>query len=599
MAEKNLSINVRVNTETGQLEVLGAKLKGAAEEGEKSGKSFLGMSSATKELFGALGNVASVAGIIAFFKEAFNQAKQDEDALRRLQFAVEANGKSWATAQPQIEAWAERLQATTRFSDTDALEALGKLSKATKNTAEAQHATEVAMGLVVQAGMPMNEALDLMQGLMLGNERAISQARRELGNFTGGATNAQGILDNLSKSFGESARQEEGAAKASAQFKNAWDDFAKLVGQSLMPAFTGILNFLTMCMNQTEKVGTVVSAVILAIVDSLQNMGKLMVDVMTGNFKALIQHTKEAGASMANIWDATADQFKEIEAKKTKVIEAEAAKKPKIHAQASAQDLKAEAELANKILAIKLELTKKMDAIGIETYEKKLKMLEAEYEVERQKIIKEVEDKKKQVEILQQLDAWKAKQGAELARLEAVTKRDMLFDTVDTALQGLSIVNSMSEKDSQGQVNRAMLILALEKAIAIARILSSPTMAIPGVGQALGAAQIALIVAQFAAQTMAIKSAASQHKAIAPTTAITTTSLTEISPGNFLNQTTGDIGGFGDSAGNQTAGGTIIIGKPSASSAGGGTGQTINVNIPVINIRIDLETLEVADRRRL
>src|SRR5436190_2192 len=536
MAEKNLSINVRVNTETGQLEVLGAKLKGAAEEGEKSGKSFLGMSSATKELFGALGNVASVAGIIAFFKEAFNQAKQDEDALRRLQFAVEANGKSWATAQPQIEAWAERLQATTRFSDTDALEALGKLSKATKNTAEAQHATEVAMGLVVQAGMPMNEALDLMQGLMLGNERAISQARRELGNFTGGATNAQGILDNLSKSFGESARQEEGAAKASAQFKNAWDDFAKLVGQSLMPAFTGILNFLTMCMNQTEKVGTVVSAVILAIVDSLQNMGKLMVDVMTGNFKALIQHTKEAGASMANIWDATADQFKEIE---------------------------------------------------------------AEYEVERQKIIKEVEDKKKQVEILQQLDAWKAKQGAELARLEAVTKRDMLFDTVDTALQGLSIVNSMSEKDSQGQVNRAMLILALEKAIAIARILSSPTMAIPGVGQALGAAQIALIVAQFAAQTMAIKSAASQHKAIAPTTAITTTSLTEISPGNFLNQTTGDIGGFGDSAGNQTAGGTIIIGKPSASSAGGGTGQTINVNIPVINIRIDLETLEVADRRRL
>src|SRR6185295_20105486 len=110
-----LGLSIKVNTETGALEVLGSKLKDVAAKAKESEGSFSGLTGAGKELMGALGLVATGAGIIQFFKNAVTEANADAEAIRRLSFALTANSVDWATNKDKVLLWSEGMQETTRF----------------------------------------------------------------------------------------------------------------------------------------------------------------------------------------------------------------------------------------------------------------------------------------------------------------------------------------------------------------------------------------------------------------------------------------------------------------------------------------------------
>src|SRR4026208_1483007 len=96
MAEKNLSLNIRVNTETGQLEVLGAQLKKAGAAGGEAEASFKGLGGESKSLLASFLPFASAGAIVAFFAAAVKGASEEAEALKRVGFALTASGQDWA-----------------------------------------------------------------------------------------------------------------------------------------------------------------------------------------------------------------------------------------------------------------------------------------------------------------------------------------------------------------------------------------------------------------------------------------------------------------------------------------------------------------------
>jgi hypothetical protein len=92
MADQILQLTVKVNSDTGQLDVVSQKMKGLSVESEKAGKGLSSAGEGFKSLGKALGGLATAAAIGAFFKSAVQGAEEENQAMRRLKFAVEAVG---------------------------------------------------------------------------------------------------------------------------------------------------------------------------------------------------------------------------------------------------------------------------------------------------------------------------------------------------------------------------------------------------------------------------------------------------------------------------------------------------------------------------
>jgi hypothetical protein len=596
MSEQNLSLSIKVNTETGALEVLGTKLKDVAAQAKGADRYLSGLGSTSKELLSAFGLVATGAGILQFFKNAVTEANADAEALRRLSFALSANGVDWAKSKDGVMAWSEGMQETTRFSNTQALEALGKLSKATKDVGQAQEAVKVAMGLSVASGMDLNQALDLMQGLMMGNQRAVMMAHRELGTFVGNAKTAQEMVDALSAKVGGAAQSEESFSKSSAQLTNAWDDFSKQVGNAFIPALTSIVNALTFIMARVEDLGTIIAAFAVSTAAIFQGLGLAIKDAMTGHFREAANDIRMMNGQIVSIAEGTKDQIIGLENKKTAAIQAAAAKHIQIKTQESIQDMTKAKEQAAKIIEIDAELHKKIDALGVQTLKKKMDALDFEVAAKAAAINKEIEDSKQKTILLVELDRYKATAAVQLSRDEAKMKRDVGFQVAENALEALAIVNNMGEKDSQAQVNRAIMIMALEKAIAIARIWSAPSTGNIYADIALKASQTALATAQFAQQSQAITQAAKTARTQGGETAAQFSQI-QIPGGDFVQ--TGLPGFTPVGVPGESFSGTSPLQPSFAGAPSGGSGQTVNVTIPQITINVAVDTLEVADRRKI
>lgn len=608
MADQQLNLTVKVNTETGALEVLGSKLKDIGEKGKETGTSFGNLTGAGMQLASALGVVATGAGIIEFFKKAVTEANADAEALRRLQFTLEANGVSWATNKDKIMLWSEGLQETTRFSNTQALEALGKLSKSTKDVGQAQEGVKVAMGLSVGTGMDLNNALDLMQNLMAGNERAVTQARRELGAFVGTASNAQEVMDRLSAKFGDAALKEESFTKSSSQMTNAWDDFSKQVGNAFIPALSSILDILTWLIARFQDLGAVIAGFTLGAVEAFSGMSQAIGALMTGHFKEVEGIIRETTGSLTAIAEGTVDSIKLVEDKKTEAVKAATGKRSQIVVGTSLQDQKQKQNEAVKFLEIETELQKKLDSLGQQTFKKKLDILNAETELKRAQINKEIEDQARKAQLLVDLERYKSAAVVQLNKEEADHKIEASFKVANIAVQALQTINSMSEQDSAAEKARAIALLALQQAIAIGWAWVHAVRIGGPFAPAIAAAETALLVAQFASQVQAVNSS---HAASQTQIGRISQSTFE-SPGLSITTGTGPItGANGERStlpGSFDSGSSLFSGfndgsggvsfAPS-SGGGGGSGGGVSVNIPQITINVAVETLEVADRRRI
>lgn len=255
MADETLNIQIKVNAETGQLELVGRGLENVGNKAEGLGSSFKGISVGATQLLSSLGLVASSGAVLAFFVSASKEAEEFSESMRRVQFSLKVVGEEASASREELAKWAQKIQETTRYSDNEALDALSKLVRVTGDLAQAQLASEVAMGISSVTTMDLTESQRLLTDLINGNEMAVRAVRREFRDLVGDTKNTQEILNILTEKFGKLAESEDTLTSSTGKLKNAFNDLKKEVGESLNPTLKEVTEFSTKVItNITETV---------------------------------------------------------------------------------------------------------------------------------------------------------------------------------------------------------------------------------------------------------------------------------------------------------------------------------------------------------
>jgi len=599
MADQKIELTVRVNSETGQLDVVSQKLKALGQDSEKAGKQVSGASEGFKDLGKALGGLATAAAVGAFFKSAVQGAEEENQAMRRLKFAVEASGQSFQDSQKQINAWAQGIQAATRFTDGQAIETMAKFVRITGDTTKAQKASQLAMSLSVATGKDLATTTETLTNLINKNERGVMMARKEFGAFIGGAENGQQVLDVLSAKFGDAALKEEGFSKETSSLSNNWNELKDTVGNAVIPALTVLVGWLNKGVDSIRAVGDALGTLAALIFTTFEGVGRAVVALVKRDFGSIENIAKETWGKIQSITLESGDMIRQEFDKTTQAHAVHSDTRVQQTAARSAQEIAEEKKLndekeaeAQRALAMAEALDIQLLSLNQDTLEQKKQLLNAETQAQRTKINKEISDARAKESLLAQLDKVHAARVVQLTKAESIIKRDAAFKVVEDTLETLSIINSMQSGHTKAQLARARVILALEKAIAIARLWAAE--AGKGVvGIALASAGTAVLVAQYAQQSKALGEASKMSDG-------TQEFKTSTDLGNgqtFSNtETTG-----GPSSGSTTSGGISSLGSSGGGSSGGGGGSTI-INVGGVTVQftadsVDLSSVEVVARR--
>ena len=599
MADQKIELTVRVNSETGQLDVVSQKLKALGADSEKAGKQVTGASEGFKSLGKALGGLATAAAIGAFFKSAVQGAEEENQAMRRLKFAVEAAGQSFQDSQKQINAWAQGIQAATRFTDGQAIETMAKFVRVTGDTTKAQKASQLAMSLSVATGKDLATTTDTLTNLINKNERGVMMARKEFGAFIGGAENGQQVLDVLSAKFGDAALKEEGFSKETSSLSNNWNELKDTVGNAVIPALTVLVGWLNKGVDSIRAVGDALGTLAALIFTTFEGVGRAVVALVKRDFGSIENIAKETWGKIQSITLESGDMIRQEFDKTTQSHAVHSDTRVQQTAARSSQEIAEEKKLndekeaeAQRALAMAEALDIQLLSLNQDTLEQKKQLLEAETQAQRTKINKEISDARSKESLLAQLDKVHAARVVQLTKAESIIKRDAAFKVVEDTLETLSIINSMQTGHTKAQLARARVILALEKAIAIARLWAAE--AGKGVvGIALASAGTAVLVAQFAQQSKALGEASKMSDG---TQEFKTT--TDLGNGQEFSDTTTS---GGSSSGSSTSGGISSLGSSGGGSSGGGGGSTI-INVGGVTVQftadnVDLSSVEVVARR--
>jgi hypothetical protein len=276
-------------------------------------QSMSAVQSAAGQLLNQLAGFATVAGIGAFFKSAADEALGEEEALRRLQFAVEATGGSFAREKESIVAFANEQQALTRFSDTQAFEALGRLTRVTGDVGQAMQATRLAFGLASASGKDFNTVIEQLAPILQGDASRLRELKKEFGAFLGDADTAQEVLDALSQRFVGAAESESGFARQLASLRNRLGDFKEVIGAAVLPVFRGFLEAVLSGAQFFEILGTVIANFAAKAVVHLEGLGAKTAAVFRGQFERLPEISQETAAKLAAIEEASAAQAAEVQ----------------------------------------------------------------------------------------------------------------------------------------------------------------------------------------------------------------------------------------------------------------------------------------------
>ena len=600
MADQKLELTVKVNSETGQLDVVGQKLKTLGNTATGTSKSMSGTTGASTDFVkslipfvGAVGGATfAVHKLTGFVSDSIKESEAYRQTVLRMASALETTGGSWAKSGADIEAWAGALQKSTRFGDSQALATLDRLTRATGNLSVAQKAATLAMDISVKSGRDLGFVTELVTKLVLGQNRALLEVQKEFGNVISGAKDTQQALAQLANAYEGAAISERTLTSETAKLANEWGDFKKNIGNAITPALLSLTETLNGIFPTLSKIGVVLK--------SYFTKGALGTAVdykeVQAAFSAIDQEAKKSADSVAKLREETGGLADALKTYVPPSLSTDG-KDPEEEARAKRQKANADAEsdaLADAERATRMaeDLDNRLLAIDQDTLSQKMALIDQETEAKKRRVDVEVKDAQRGAALKVKLEQISVKEKIKLAEIENKVKRDMAFSAVEMSLQTLSIINSMQSGHTKAQLARARVILALEKTIAIARLWAAE--AGKGVaGIALASAGTALIVAQFAQQSKALGDA---QKMSDGTQEFKTS--TDLGNGQtFSNtETTG-----GPSSGSTTSGGISSLGSSGGGSSGGGGGSTI-INVGGVTVQftadsVDLSSVEVVARR--
>lgn len=288
-------------------------LKKIPPAANKASSSIGGLKNAGNELKTSLTGLVSTAAVVAFFKQAASAALQEEEAMRRLSFAVNATGNSFSENKDKIVAFANAQQAMTRFDDTATFETLGKILRVTGDVEQAMQATALAQDISASSGRDLNFVTEKLNELLVGEKGALLILKKEFGAFVGDARNAQEALDGLQKGFSGAAAAEESHTKSLKSSTNFLGDFSQKVGDGVLPVLNFAAKSVAFLAKGFEQLGETIGFVAAEAYTGIEGAVKTGISLLKGNVGEAKRILAETGEKSKVIAEEFAEGIAEIE----------------------------------------------------------------------------------------------------------------------------------------------------------------------------------------------------------------------------------------------------------------------------------------------
>ena len=314
MADQELNVTVRVNKETGQLEVVRSELKGLGQDVEKLGKTSETSKQAVGGLMSSITDLASKAAVLAFFKTAIDEFSETEEAWRKIGSNMNALGLAFDENRPKIEAWTQAMQDKAHMEDTAALTALNTAIERTKDYGQAMKLVQLSQDIAISGNKNFKTVLDSVTQAAGGSQGALQKLKMEFGAQLQGVTTNQEALNKLAAVYGGSAEKAQSFKLGLTDIRNELGDVAKEVAGGFIPALQeGWAAFGGTAMVTLRSVGTAVGGLFSLVISGLSTSAQIfrsivegvvtvVFDLVTGRFR---KAKEDAGKVLGEIVDIT------------------------------------------------------------------------------------------------------------------------------------------------------------------------------------------------------------------------------------------------------------------------------------------------------
>ena len=312
------------------------KIPPAAKQAKDSMSS---LSNASGELKTALTGLVSTAAISAFFKQAVGAALEEEEALRRLAFAVEATGNSFSDNKDRLLEFANSRQALSRFDDTATFETLGRILRVTGDVGQAMQGAALSQDIAAASGKELGFVTEQVAQLLAGETRALLILKKEFGAFVGNARTTQEALNGLQQGFSGAAADEESFTKSLAHSTNFLGDFSQKVGEGVLPVLNFLARTVAFIAKGFEELGETIGFVMAEALVNIQGAVKAGIALLKGNIGEAKRIVAETGKQSKGIAEDFAEGINEIEERFSKKRKERLEDEARLKSKQSVQDI--------------------------------------------------------------------------------------------------------------------------------------------------------------------------------------------------------------------------------------------------------------------
>lgn len=261
MAENigDLSITIRVNRQTGELDILKGQVVDTGKAVEGLGQSSAGSSEQLTGFASSIARLASATAVLVFLREAISEAAAEQEALRQLKAQMDALGLSFDINRVRIEQWTEAMAAAAHIEDDVVIGALGRTIQRTKDLDQAMKLVQLSQDISIATGKNFESTLDMLSRAAGGAQRGLMMLRQEFGTQLVGVTSNQEALNRLGATYGGAATTAKSAALSFGDMWRQLKEGGESVVKGVLPAFQGLVDVLggpVMIVIKTVAVGT-------------------------------------------------------------------------------------------------------------------------------------------------------------------------------------------------------------------------------------------------------------------------------------------------------------------------------------------------------
>jgi len=487
---QNLSIKIKINADTKQLEVVGASLKefttGVENTGKKAGQASSGLGALEGSLdsllqplgvsLGAFAGVAGAIGLVgATIGAGISKWEQDKALNREMAVVVNGLGLSYDKLKDSIDANLSSLRSNTRFTDEEVKKSFATALKYTGDVSQAYRLLQIAENTAVASNKSLAETMDKFGTAMKGGDRATKVLFDAFGQLGVQGKTVAEMIEHLGTTNENTAKIEESLTKTGTELKESFEDTSKVIGEQLVPALTELGDVgKPLIVRFTGAVGMFITA-FLQLGDVVASAGKRMYYTLTFQFKKMDEESKRFSDAMTKrwgiFWDGvkkareTEDKAKEKADKEYDKFKADTLKNSLADEQANSR---IKEDLAHKLEKVKTENAKN-------SYDERMKLLDADVAKYRKAGASEIDitayyaSEKTRITLDEENRKVKAKkelEGIERddAKKTATGQIDLLKDTYDSDL--VNYKNQLDNKEIALTEYNAIR-LAREKKLAV------------------------------------------------------------------------------------------------------------------------------------